>query len=166
MRLPPFPRSGLAAAAVLVGLLTTGAAFGQQVNLAPPPPAPTLPPAFSASQGPVAQRAAQIDDRIAFNSTERWLIPNYFQRVREKQTRASRAEKFRRGLPEGIAKAPVKGDVLPANVVAGLHRLPGPLLRELPPARPDTERLVVGTDIILLRPSSGEVLDVLGKVIE
>ncbi|MFN4276216.1 MAG: hypothetical protein ACK4FJ_07930 [Ferrovibrio sp.] len=149
-----------------MSLLATDAAFGQQVNLAPPPPAPTLPPAFSTPQGPAAQPAVEIDDRIAFNSTERWLIPDYFQRVREKQSRASRAAKFQRGLPEGIAKAPRKGDLLPANVVASLHRLPGPLLRELPPARPDTERLVVGIDIILLRRSSGEVLDVLGSVIE
>lgn len=166
MRLPPVSRPGLKMAAMLMGLLTTDAALGQQVNLAPPPPAPTLPPASIAPQEPVAQPAAPIDDRIAFNSTERWLIPNYFQKVRDKQTRASRAEKFQRALPDGIAKAPGKGDVLPANVVAGLHRLPGPLLRDLPPARPDTERLVVGTDIILLRPSSGEVLDVLNKIIE
>jgi hypothetical protein len=166
MRLPPFPRSGLMMAAMLMGLLTTDAALGQQVNLAPPPPPPTLPPASIAPQGPVAQPAVQIDDRIAFNSTERWLIPHYFQKVRDKQTRASRAEKFQRALPDGITKAPGKGDVLPATVVAGLPRLPGPLLRELPPARPDTERLVVGTDIILLRPSSGEVLDVLGRVIQ
>lgn len=159
-------RSGLTAAAMLVGVLATDAALGQQVNLAPPPPPSTLPPASIVPQGPVAQPAAQIDDRTAFNSTERWLIPHYFQKVRDKQTRASRAEKFQRVLPDGIAKAPSKGDVLPANVVASLHRLPGPLLRSLPPARPDTERLVVGTDIILLRPSSGEVLDVLGKVIE
>lgn len=165
MRLPPFPRSGLAAAVALMGLLTTDVAFGQQVNLAPPPP----PPSTSMQVQPFAPavpQAARIDERTAFNSAERWLIPYYFQRVRDKQTRASRAEKFQRRLPAGIAKAPGKGDVLPANVVAGLPRLPGPLLRDLPPARPDTERLVVGTDIILLRPSSGEVLDVLDKVIQ
>jgi len=91
MRLPPFPRSGLMMAAMLMGLLTTDAALGQQVNLAPPPPPSTLPPASIAPQGPVAQPAVQIDDRIAFNSTERWLIPHYFQKVRDKQTRASRA---------------------------------------------------------------------------
>ena len=73
---------------------------------------------------------------------------------------------YERALPAGLTEPPAKGDILPASVIADMRPLPGPLVRELPPARPDTERLVVGTDIILLRPSSGEVLDVLDRVIQ
>lgn len=135
------------------------------LNLAPPPPA--LPAAPVASPLPAnAPAVAGIDERIAFNSTERWLIPHYFQRVREQQRRAARAKKFQRALPDGVATPPQKGDMLPLGVVASLHRLPAPLARDLPPERPDTNRLVVGTDIVMLRSSTGEVLDVLNRVIE
>lgn len=167
MRLPSLPRSGLAITALTAALLSGTAAMGQSVNLAPSAPMPIPMQQNSASpQAMAPQPAVAIDDSVAFNHTERWMIPRYFSYIRANQAHAARAKKFQRILPKGIGKAPEKGDILSPAVVASLHRLPGPLLRDLPAARPDTERLVVGTDIVMLRPSSGEVLDVLQKVIE
>ncbi|MFN4309779.1 MAG: hypothetical protein ACK4FK_04230 [Ferrovibrio sp.] len=143
-----FVLSGLAAAVLLAVGGGAQPASGQ-----------VMPPAQPAGIG------ASIDDSTAFNSTERWLIPYYFQRKHADRARASRAKSVQRSLPAGIATAPRKGDTLPLDVAARLHNLPGPLLRDLPPARPDTARLVVGADVILLRRSSGEVLDVMAGVI-
>lgn len=167
MRLPPLSRAALAATALMTGLIAAllggPAAMGQGVNLAPPAPIPMQQPSAPAT---APQPTAAIDENVAFNHTERWLIPRYFSNVRGNQSHASRAKKYQRALPKGIEKMPQKGDVLSPGVVASLHRLPGPLLRDLPAARPDTERLVVGTDIIMLRRSSGEVLDIIHKAIE
>ena len=109
-------------------------------SLAPTPIAPTQTPENTVT----APLRAPVDDRVAFNTAEGWIIPQYFALVREKQKRASRSKEYPRALPEGIAAAPAKGDLLPQGILARLDRLPGPLLRELPPRRPDTDRVVVG----------------------
>lgn len=114
---------------------------------------------------PVATPRAPIDDRIAFNTAETWRIAHYFTQVREKQKRSSRSKKFPRALPEGITTDPAKGDRLPLDVLARLDRLPGPLLRELPPRRPDTDRVVVGKNVLMVRSSTGEVLDILPDIL-
>lgn len=142
-------------------------------------PAVALTPAMTAPQYDTPeQRAAQarlpqppevpgaetIDPAVQFNRTERWLIPYYFDKVRERQTRANRSNVYERALPAGIEKQPAVGDRLPVSVLPDLRLLPGPLRRDLPPRRPDTERYIIAQDIVLARPSSGEVLDIIGGV--
>jgi len=131
-------------------------------NLAPPPalPSDTQPQAAAV----IAPQQA-IDDRTAFNSSERWIIRTFYERVREKQRRAARSKKYERVLPAGITTAPARGDLLPLTLLAALDRLPGALLRELPPARPSTDRLMVGKDILMVSTSTGEVLDVLPNIL-
>jgi hypothetical protein len=148
------------AAAILVA--TSAQAQMPGPNLAPPPALPS----DSQQQAALFTAPQQaVDDRVAFNSSERWIIPTFYERVREKQRRASRSKKYDRVLPAGIAAAPAKGDLLPMTVLASLDRLPGPLLRDLPPARPQTDRIVVGKDILMVSTSTGEVLDILPNIL-
>ncbi len=127
----------------------------------PPPPPPQDTPVVMAAPAPLPP----VDESVAFNHAERWIIPDYFGRVRERQLRASRSKKYARDLPAGLTKPPAKGDQLSPAVVAELRRLPEPLLRELPPARPDTLRRIAGQDVLMLRRATGEVLDILSGVI-
>lgn len=155
---------GALLAAGLAALLAASPAQAQMPgpNLAPPP----LLSSDAQSQAAIFTAAPQaVDERIAFNSSERWIIPTFYERVREKQRRAARNKKYERTLPAGIAAAPARGDRLPVTVLASLDRLPGPLLRELPPARPNTDRVMVGKDILMVSTSTGEVLDVLPNIL-
>lgn len=131
-------------------------------NLAPPP---TLPD-YAQPQTPLitAPRVA-VDDRVAFSSSERWMIPTFYERVRERQHRAARSKKYDRVLPAGISADPTRGDRLPITVLATLDRLPGQLLRDLPPARPETDRVLVGKNVLMVNTTSGEVLDILPNVL-
>lgn len=129
----------------------------------PPPPPPQDNPLPAAASAPAP--LAPIDETVAFNHAERWIIPDYFGSVRELQLRASRSKKYERDLPPGLTQPPAKGDHLSAEAIAGMRMLPGPLLRQLPPARPDTLRRIAGQDVLMLRRSTGEVLDVLRGVI-
>lgn len=148
------------AAALLVGLPAAQAQMPGP-NLAPPPALP------SDSQQTASFTAPQkvVDDRVAFNSSEHWIIPAYYARVRDKQRRAARNKKYERDLPAGISRDPAKGDLLPVAILATLDRLPGPLLRELPPARPNTDRVMVGKNILMVSTATGEVLDILPDIL-
>lgn len=158
-------RRGLRLIIVGIGAVVAASVAQAQMpgpNLAPPP---ALNPA---SREPVAIITAPervIDDRIAFNSSERWIIPTYFERVREKQRRAARSKKYERNLPAGIKANPAKGDLLPMSVLATLDRLPGPLLHDLPPNRPNTDRVVVGKNVLMVSTATGEVLDILPNIL-
>ncbi len=155
-------RRALLAAGFAALLVSPPAQAQPQMNLAPPPALPVE----AAPQTPLITAPRQaVDERIAFNSSERWIIPTFYDRVREKQRRAARNKKYERILPAGIAAAPARGDRLPVTVLASLDRLPGPLLRELPPARPNTDRIMVGKDILMVSTSTGEVLDVLPNIL-
>lgn len=149
--------AGLAAA-----LLIASTAQAQQMNLAPPP-------AATLGQQPldalIVVPQQVIDDRVAFNTTERWIIPTFYERVREKQHRAARSKKYERVLPAGITADPARGDLLPVTLIATLNRLPGPLLRDLPPNRPDTDRVVVGKNVLMVNTATGEVLDILPNIL-
>ncbi|MEK9969818.1 MAG: hypothetical protein VW600_11830 [Ferrovibrio sp.] len=152
------------ALAALVAALTAPAALAQGLgpNLAPaagsviaePPPAIAI-----------TVPLQPIDERVAFNHAERWIIPTYFERVREKQRRAARSKKYVRALPAGITHQPAKGEVLPLPLLASLERLPGPLVRGLPPNRPETDRIVVAKDVLMVNTATGEVLDILPNIL-
>lgn len=154
---------------VLLGFLALAAATPQPLlaqafpglQNAPPPPVPQEPLPAIESAAPLPP----IDDSVAFNHAERWIIRDYFGRVREQQLRASRSKRYDRDLPAGLKQPPAKGDQLPAATIAEMRSLPGPLLRQLPPARPDTMRRIAGKDVLMLRASTGEVLDILNEMI-
>lgn len=161
----PMRRAPLSMLALLAALLPASVAQAQLTGpgLAPPPA-----PAFNTAPQPAAIVAVPqqpIDDRVAFNSSERWIIPTFYQRVRDKQQRAARSKRYERTLPAGLNAPPAKGDLLPMTLLASLDRLPGPLLRDLPPARPGTDRVMVGKDILMVNTATGEVLDVLDNVL-
>lgn len=144
-----------------VALPAVGQSAFPGLQAAPPPPAApqeVLPAAPAAPLPP-------IDERVAFNHPERWIIRNYFDRVREDQVRASRSKVYERALPAGLQQPPAKGDRLSAATIAEMRSLPGPLIRELPPARPGTLRRIAGKDVLMLRSATGEVLDVISNVI-
>lgn len=127
-------------------------------GLAPLP----IQPAETAAPLPVVR---QVDDRVAFNPTEQWLIPYYFQRVRQQQKRAARNKQYDRALPAGLSQEPAKGDHLSPAILAELHRLPGSLLRDLPPARPGTDRVIAGKNVLMVATADGQVLDILPGII-
>lgn len=161
----PMRRAPLSTLALLAMLLPVSAAQAQLsgAGLAPPPA-----PAFNTSPQAAAIVVVPqqpIDDRVAFNSSERWIIPTFYQRVRDKQQRAARSKQYERVLPAGLSAPPAKGDRLPVTLLASLDRLPGPLLRDLPPARPNTDRVMVGKDILMVNTATGEVLDILPNIL-
>jgi hypothetical protein len=149
------------ATALLVGLPAAQAQMPGP-NLAPPP---ALPGDNSQQTASFTAPQQVVDDRVAFNSSEHWIIPTYYTRVREKQHRAARSKKYKRDLPAGLSRDPARGDLLPMAILATLDRLPGALLRELPPARPDTDRVMVGKNILMVSTATGEVLDILPDVL-
>jgi len=129
-------------------------------NLAPPPAA-----TLGQQQALIVAPRQAIDDRTAFNNAERWIIPTFYARVREKQHRAARHRTYERVLPAGITADPAKGEQLPMTLLARLDRLPGPLLRELPPNRPETDRVLVGKNVLMVNTATGEVLDILSGIL-
>ncbi|HEX6958679.1 MAG TPA: hypothetical protein VF194_11900 [Ferrovibrio sp.] len=161
-------RSGpFAPAALAIGLMV-GLTAGL---LAAPParaqvmqaPAPRTPEPIPVNPPPAAE--APINEAIAFNRTERWLIPFYFDKEYGNRRHAARGKRNTRAAPASFEKAPEIGDVLTAAQIADLPRLPGPLVRDLPPRRPDTQRYVAGPDVLLVQQSTGKVLDKLGGVV-
>lgn len=156
----------LAALLCLVPALASTAALAQSNAFQQGPGLAPIPsqPADVAPLPDPAPVVRQVDDRVAFNPTEQWLIPNYFQRARDRQKRAARSKRYERALPAGLTQEPAKGDRLSPAILAELHRLPGPLLRELPPARPGTDRVIVGKSVLMVS-ADGQVLDILSGVI-
>ncbi len=158
----PSPRLCLLSLALLAAGISAAYA---QAPLSGSTLAPSSPMIAQPQTSVTAMPQTPIDERIAFNHAERWLIPYYFDDVRIKQRRAARDKTQPRALPAGLTVAPAKGDLLQPAVMAELRRLPSPLIRQLPKERPDTTRLIAGKDVLMLRRSTGEVLDVLGNAI-
>lgn len=170
LRRPLISRISLAAGA-LVGLLALPApsALAQTGTMMQAPAAPTLSVPTQRSDGIATANphitSQLVDPTVQFDNSERWIIPRYFEHVRERQRRAARFRNYPRDLPAGLTAPPSTGDVLPATVLAGMEPLPKPLTRELPAPRPDTRRYIAGKDVVLVRASSGKVLDVLSGVL-
>lgn len=154
--------------AALLLLMLPGTAAAQTSGLLQPgllTPAPTPPGIVQPAPAASPRITAVGDDRIAFNSTEQWMIPLYFQRVRETQKRAARSKRYVRAMPAGLTQSPAKGDQLSQSVLTELTRLPAPLVRDLPPARPGTDRVIVGNDVMMVSTANGAVLDILSNII-
>ncbi|WP_379725099.1 hypothetical protein [Ferrovibrio xuzhouensis] len=130
---------------------------------APVPPSPPLSSGNTTAAPALA--GPQINAALQFDRSERWLIPQYFQSIRDRQRRASRYKIYPRDLPAGLTQAPATGDILPPAILAEMTPLPKPLIRELPRVRPDTSRYIAGRDVLLVQRSSGKVLDVLSGIV-
>lgn len=112
--------------------------------------------------GPAAYApdAAQVD---GFAGPDQWIIPRYYQRLRDDQHRAKTSRKnMQRGLPAGLTQQPAKGERLPMGFVR--EPLPTALLRDLPALPNGIERLVIAQDVVLLR-GDGLVLDILPNIV-
>lgn len=167
MRRPPaarLPALRLLALLLAAGLAPAAWAQGAMMQAPPPPGTPLTSGAATVAPAP-APASAPLNAALQFDQSERWLIPNYFQGIRDRQRRASRYKVYPRDLPAGLKQQPAAGDILPPAVLAEMEPLPKPLVRELPRARPDTRRYIAGKDVILVQPSSGKVLDVLRGVL-
>lgn len=156
----------LLAAALLAVVAAPGLALAQSNALDQGPALAPVPvqPSTLAPPPAAAPVVEVVDDRVAFNPAEQWLIRYYFSRDREKQRRAARSKRYERALPAGLTHVPAKGEVIPHGALAELRRLPGPLLHDLPPARPGTDRVIVAKDVLMVT-TSGQVLDILPNVI-
>ncbi|MEL3889064.1 hypothetical protein V6B08_02260 [Ferrovibrio sp. MS7] len=98
-----------------------------------------------------------------FAGPDQWIIPRYFERLREDQIRAKASRKnMARELPPGLSKLPAKGDVLPLNFER--RPLPSALRRDLPKLPAGLERVVIAQDVALVR-SDGLVLDIISGVV-
>lgn len=163
------PAASLPMLRLLALLLAAGlppAAWAQgTIMQAPAPPEPTLSSGAAAAAPAPTPAGPQINAAIQFDKSERWIIPKYFQDIRDRQRRASRYKVYPRDLPAGLSQAPEPGEILPPAVLAKMEPLPKPLILELPRARPDTSRYIAGKDVLLVQRSSGKVLDVLSGIV-
>lgn len=91
--------------------------------------------------------------QIAFSVTERRLITQYF--ASPEAARSMNAKP----LPPGIAKKVARGGALPPGIAK--RYLPQDLDGRLPPVQVGTERVVVGTDVLLVQVDTGLVLDII-----
>jgi|GEM_PF-4746074 len=138
---------------LLLLLLHAGASIAATRDAAPQP----LP------DGPAAY-AGNANMVTGFAGPDQWIIPRYFERLREDQIRAKASrKKMARELPPGVAKRPAKGDILPGNFER--RPLPTALTRDLPRLPSGIDRLIFAQDIALVR-SDGLVLDVIADVVK
>ncbi len=91
---------------------------------------------------------------IRFSDSEIRIIDDYYRRYPAGNVQS---------LPPGIAKNLARGKPLPPGIAK--KYLPNDLTRLLPAVRPGTNRLVVGSDILLIEASTGLILDVLNNVL-
>ena len=89
---------------------------------------------------------------VTFSLGERETITRYFQQHREPARR----------LPPGIAKNLARGKPLPPGIAKKF--LPQELDASLPP-RPGFERIVVGTDVLLIDAATRVIADILHNVL-
>lgn len=113
--------------------------------------------------GPAAY-AEDVNMITGFAGPDQWIIPRYFERLREDQIRAKASrKKMTRALPAGVTKRPAKGDILPGNF--DRQPLPTALIRDLPRLPKGLDRVILAQDIALVR-SDGLVLDVITDVVQ
>ncbi len=115
-----------------------------------------------AAVSPVAAKKDQVRNdqvttspgvQIVFSATERRLITQYF--ASPEAARSMNAKP----LPPGIAKKVARGGALPPGIAK--RYLPQDLDGRLPPVQVGTERVVVGTDVLLVQVDTGFVLDII-----
>lgn len=102
-----------------------------------------------------------------FSAAERSIITGYFRdytldgQPRSKGLPPGLAKKDR--LPPGLQKQLARNDRLPPGLEK--RALPADLLSRLPAGHPGTERLIVGTDVVLVDAATQVVLDILRDVL-
>jgi len=69
----------------------------------------------------------------------------------------------RKSLPPGLQKQFEKNGRLPPGLAN--RELPGDLTRQLPPAKTGTERVISGSDMVLVDQATGVILDILRDVV-
>lgn len=109
-------------------------------------------PVLAQQAPPRGGRSATGIAEAAFTSVERSLILDYYARHRVQPER----------LPPGIAKNLARGKPLPPGIAKRF--LPGDLQTSLPP-RHTHERIVVGSDVLLVAVATGIVVDIIRNVL-
>ncbi len=94
----------------------------------------------------------EVSVGVTFTPAERSTIQDYFSRSKQKADR----------LPPGIAKNVGRGKPLPPGIAK--KALPQDLLRRLP-ARDGYDRVIIGSDILLIELATGVVVDALRGVL-
>ncbi len=102
----------------------------------------------------------------AFEEFERQMIYKYFDAhpaevIVEEGSHAKKGKK--KGLPPGIQKKLERGGTLPPGIAK--KYLPEDLDRDLPPAPSGYERIIHGSDVLLVEIDTGKVADIITDAI-
>ena len=120
---------------------------------------------------PAAANDEVVD--IIFDEVERVIIEEYFGLGSYDQGGQGKNKNKNKGLPPGLAKR----DQLPPGLAMQVQRngtlppglamraLPGDLIYQLPAPYPGTERVIVGSDVVLIRAGTRYILDVIKDVV-
>ena len=110
---------------------------------------------------------------IIFDEVERVIIEEYFGLGSHDQGGHGKNKNKNKGLPPGLAKR----EQLPPGLAKQVQRngtlppglamraLPGDLVYQLPAPYPGTERVIVGSDVVLIRAGTRYILDVIKDVV-
>ena len=93
---------------------------------------------------------------IMFSASERTMIQSYF-------AGGGAGRGSAKPLPPGIAKKVARGGTLPPGIAK--RYLPQDLEARLPPPPLGLERVIVGTDVLLVEISTGAILDMISRAL-
>lgn len=113
--------------------------------------------------GSVAESVVHEGARAAFEEFERQTIYKYFRENEYYNGQDAGPGGNRKGkkkdLPPGIQQKLARGGTMPPGIAK--QYLPDGLSHRLPPASRGYERLIVGTDVLLVETASGIIADIL-----
>ena len=115
----------------------------------------------------VTKAVAREGIRAAFEEFERQMIYKYFgehpyHHEHEYEYDSGKKAK-KKGLPPGIQKKLARGGTLPPGIAK--QYLPDDLSRQLPPPPHGYERVIHGSDILLVEIDTGKIADIVADVI-
>lgn len=105
----------------------------------------------SAKKDRDGEAGAAAAGRVAFSVEDRRAIADYYADPRHR-------EGGERPLPPGIAKKVARGGSLPPGIAK--RYLPRDLDTRLPPQPAGVERIVVGSDVLLVEAATGLIYDI------
>lgn len=93
-----------------------------------------------------------------FSAAERRIISDYFGQGVSAQGK-HKGGQGQKGLPPGIAKNLARGKPMPPGIAK--RYLPNDLVGRLPPVRSGFERVIVGSDLLLVEIATNVIYDVI-----
>ena len=124
------------------------------------------------AEGDVAKAVVHEGVRAAFDEFEKQMIYKYFDEHPYQYTHENEYEHDydhgknkgrKKGLPPGIQKKLARGGTLPPGIAK--QYLPNDLNRQLPSPPHGYERVIHGTDVLLVEINTGRIADIVADVI-